>query len=239
MAQIRHEHTQDFSALRIVFENGHLLVLDKPYDMNVHGGKDTLDALVKEYLSENSPKPKSLSFSPGPLHRLDRKTSGLIVFSKSLEGSQAFSKAVACHSMTKSYYAVLQGFLDSPEIWEDYIYAKEEPGNQFHRVKCAAMPPEPSDPEFGGWKKAVSKAEPLAAGVCRLKSKNEGNGNEIMVTLAKITIETGRKHQIRAQSSLHSHPLLGDTAYGGSAVKETLKKNGINSPRDGGRTFRI
>ena len=90
--------------LNIVFENEHLLIIDKPYGCSVHGSeKSSLQSLDKEVLAwyqerESHKNPaqgeKSLSFRPGPLHRLDRNTSGLLVFSLSLEDARWFSESI-------------------------------------------------------------------------------------------------------------------------------------------------
>ncbi len=194
----------------IVFENENLLVINKPYDVNVHGDKDALDFQVRAYLQKtyDATFPHSLSFSPGPLHRLDRKTSGLLVFSKSLAGARWFSENINSHAVEKAYCAILQGHLEASASWKDFIYSKEEEGNNFHTVKC-------SDKALSSeWKNAESYVRPLAYGQL---------GNQPL-TLAEIVIKTGRKHQIRAQSSFHGFPLLGDTAYGAKEIKEKALK---------------
>ena len=205
---------KDFSAnkglaaektLRIIYEDENFLIINKPYDINVHGSSKentALDSLVRFYLLSNS-KSQDLAFTPGSLHRLDRKTSGLLVFSKSLNGARWFTKQLNNHKIKKTYCAVLQGKLTKEEKWTDYIFSQEESGKQFHTVLCSSEKKE-------GWKEAKSKACPLAYGKYEDK----------IITLAKIEIETGRKHQIRAQSALHGFPLLGDSSYGGCKIKD-------------------
>jgi 23S rRNA-/tRNA-specific pseudouridylate synthase len=90
----------------VVFENDHLLVVYKEAGMLAHGAGG-LDESVLSYLEGKLPP--SLSFAPGPLHRLDRGTSGLLTFSKSLAGAQAFSSALAGREIGKRYLGVLQG----------------------------------------------------------------------------------------------------------------------------------
>ena len=75
----------------IVFENEHIIIINKPYNINVHGDKNSLDKIVEQYY-ENKGINSSLSFKPGPLHRLDRNTTGLIAFSMSLEGQDGLQK---------------------------------------------------------------------------------------------------------------------------------------------------
>ena len=213
-----------------VFKNSFVRILNKPYGMSVHGGgtSDTacLEQIVKaQFVPENA----SLSFRPGPLHRIDRHTTGLVVFSQSLKGANVFSKMIQNHVVKKEYLAVLCGNLTSPETWEDALAAADDSHNKtdsvnFHTMKIterAVLQSSPncdfrnglsdtdvseangSDGKSG--KIARTKVTPVAHGIYK--------GADI--TLALVEIETGRKHQIRCQCAEHGYPLLGDTAYGG------------------------
>ena len=198
------ENKSENVKLNILFENENFLVINKPYNVSVHGNKDSLDALVRSYV-----KTDSLSFSPGPLHRLDKKTSGILVFSKSLAGARWFTENISEHTISKVYCAVLEGKLEEEECWNDWVRSKEESGNFFHTVECSS---EKKGPE---WKNAQSCARPLAYGLLDGKT----------VTLAEIKIKTGRKHQIRVQSSFHGYPLAGDISYGGHKLPQKLSRD--------------
>ena len=194
------------SPLNIVFENDHLLIIDKPYDRTVHGKddgiyKDVLSYLeVKSDASQDSTIEKSLSFRPGPLHRLDRRTTGLLVFSKSIEGARWFSDGIKNHTIHKKYYGLAEGELNETEVWQDFLSDSENSSSEgFYTVE-----------ENEDGLKAETIARPVAKG--KVKGKN--------ITLIEYSIKTGRKHQIRAQSALHKHPLSGDSAYGGQKQKE-------------------
>ena len=189
-------------ALDIVFENEHLLIINKPFDRTVHGEKDGLYKDVLAYWNKNCKDvTDSLSFKPGPLHRLDRRTTGLLVFSKSLEGARWFSDCIKNHTVQKGYYALLNGNLTGEVYWEDYIQASEDDElNGFHTVKVISG----TDKAQNNGCKAVTIARPLCHGIFKGQA----------VTLAEVDIKTGRKHQIRAQSSFHGFPLFGDSAYG-------------------------
>ena len=188
--------------LKIVFENEHLLIIDKPYDRTVHGEKDGLYKDVLEYLSDKKEK-TSLSFRPGPLHRLDRRTTGLLVFSKSIEGAHWFSEGIKNHTIHKKYIGLAEGTLAASEYWEDCLGANTENDNTSKNDGFFTVE-ENEDGQL-----AQTQATPLAYG--KLNGKP--------VTLVEYAIKTGRKHQIRAQSSIHKHPLAGDKAYGGSQLK--------------------
>lgn len=196
------EKSAESRSLNIVFENDNFLVLNKPYDVPVHSGgragKSALDVMVREYLSDSGALSRSVSFSPGPLHRLDRKTSGLIVFSKSLAGARWFSERVRTRSVKKTYHAVILGHLPKEKKWKDYILCDNSGGDGFHTVDCRNERP------GAAWKIALTSARP----------EGYGQHDGMDVTLAEVSIQTGRKHQIRAQCASHGYPLLGDTAYG-------------------------
>lgn len=194
------------SPLNIVFENDHLLIIDKPYDRTVHGKDDGIYKEVLSYLevksdaSQDSTIEKSLSFRPGPLHRLDRRTTGLLVFSKSIEGARWFSDGIKNHTIHKKYYGLAEGELNETEVWQDFLSDSENSSSEgFYTVE-----------ENEDGLKAETIARPVAKG--KVKGKN--------ITLIEYSIKTGRKHQIRAQSALHKHPLAGDSAYGGQKQKE-------------------
>ena len=190
--------------LNIVFENEHLLIINKPYGISVHGssGKenDGLDKQVLAYYQKKySSNKNSLSFRPGPLHRLDRNTTGLLVFSLSLEGAKWFSEGIKNHIIQKKYLGLVQGRLEEKQSWEDRLSASDKEDESFHTVI--------KDDEGV---LAQTIACPLAYG--KLNGKD--------VSLVEFAIKTGRKHQIRVQSSIHKHPLAGDTAYGAFKITD-------------------
>lgn len=193
----------------IVLRTQELLFLNKPYDLPVQkskAGERALNVLVQEdydfFNSQNTRK--SLSFRTGPLHRLDRRTTGLIAFSQNLEGAQAFSKAIQEHRIKKTYLAIVEGALEKTETWTEKISRNEKDLNssKFHTVSVNSG--------SKNSKESSTTAIPLAYG------KYKG----IQVSLVKFIISTGRTHQIRAASAYHSHPLLGDTVYGARQISE-------------------
>jgi len=168
----------------LVLASADLLFLNKPRGMLVHGD-DSLELRVREALRERSRG--SMSFSPGPLHRLDRNSSGLVVFPRSAEGGRAFSALLRERRVEKRYIALVEGELEGRETWTDRLERDME--RHLSRVDEAGTP-------------ALSEALPLIAskGLC----------------LALVIIRTGLTHQIRVQASSRGHPLAGDLKYGGS-----------------------
>lgn len=196
--------------LLIVFQNEDLLVINKPYDIPVHGSANSLEKSAAEFYRRNFPHRKSISFTPGPLHRLDRKTTGLLAFSLSLKGARWFSENIASHSIKKIYTAVLQGKISGAQSWNDFISKEYSEKKSFQTVKVSAeIKNEPENTEENlKFLAAKTKIRPV--------KYFSFNGTEC--TLAEIEIETGRTHQIRAQAAFHGLPLLGDTAYGGIKI---------------------
>ncbi|MBI9097782.1 MAG: RluA family pseudouridine synthase [Spirochaetaceae bacterium] len=173
---------------QIIYEDENLLALNKKKGQLVHGGRDSLEEMVRRYLEGKIPQ--SLSFRPGPLHRLDRNTSGLIFFSKSIKGAREFSSDLQSKKFIKYYIALMDGTLKGTEFWVDNLQREE-------KKKVTTV-------EYEG-QIARSTAYPIH--------------NYRGYSLALIKIETGRTHQIRAQASFHKYPLSGDTKYGGSFLK--------------------
>ena len=202
----KNEETTLKKDLEIVFQNEDILILNKPYDVLVHGSDNSLDKKVENYYKKiNQNKSKSLSFTPGPLHRLDRKTTGLLSFSLSLNGARWFSENIKNHTIQKKYVSVVQNKLLHQEEWIDYIEKKSDKDNsKFHKVEVSKLK------ENDEQKKCITKITPVKYG----KYKNKD------ITFVEIEIKTGRMHQIRAQASFHNHPLLGDTAYGGLKLED-------------------
>lgn len=175
----------------ILLETEDLLFLNKPAGVLVHDGPESLEASVRHFLA--SRLAPSLSFLPGPLHRLDRNTSGVIAFSKSLRGAQAFSQALGAGRIHRSYLAVMEGDIGRSTQWEDRL-GRDSASRTSNRG-------DEEDPL------AITVIEPVACA-----------GN---LSLARLSLLTGRTHQIRVQASLHGHPLAGDKKYGSRTAQNT------------------
>lgn len=166
----------------IILENVNILALNKPPGILVHGA-DSLQNIAREYLAPG--ERASLSFTPGPLHRLDRNTSGLLLFGKSTTGAARFSSLLKNHSVRKEYLALLEGRLARDATWTDRL-RRDKRGNRTYQseegreVECTVTP------------------------ICQSEE----------ASLVLVTMRSGFTHQIRAQAAIHLHPLLGDSKYG-------------------------
>lgn len=168
--------------IEILWEDRDLFIVNKPRGRLVHG-ENGLDEEVRAYLEPSLPP--SLSFQPGPLHRLDRNTSGILVFSRSLIGARLFTEGLQKGHFVKLYLALLDGALREEQIWEERLHRE---GGITRIDQTRGVP-------------AKTAVFPLA--------------HSPHHTLAVMRLYTGRTHQIRAHAAHHRHPLTGDKKYGG------------------------
>jgi 23S rRNA pseudouridine1911/1915/1917 synthase len=182
------------SAPSILFEDTHLLVLSKPAGL-LSQGERTGDANLVDWLREYLGRPYV-----GLVHRLDRNTSGAMVVAKRTKSANRLSEALREGKLEREYLAWVEGYvprLGEPLRWE-HLLEKDERTNRV-RVLTPVRPG-----KAGTGKPAILTARPLQAGAW--------DGQP--VSLLRLKLETGRSHQIRAQSSHEGFPLLGDRKYG-------------------------
>ena len=122
--------TNAFKSVKIetVFENDDIKFINKNYDENVQD-KNFIDSI-------NAQNSSSLSFKSGPLHRLDRKTTGLLAFSKSLKGALWFSNSIKNHTIKKLYLGIIENHLEKETIWRDNI-TQNATKDAFYTMKVA------------------------------------------------------------------------------------------------------
>lgn len=186
--------------LENVFINENIRIINKPYGIPVQPSQKSpfsLSQIIENDYKSIHLKTNSISFTPGPLHRLDKNTTGLLVFSQSIDGAQKFSQALKDGIIEKNYLTILQGNLVKNLYLENYI--KKNNSSSFHTVSVYEKP-------ISDGSLAKTNVFPISNG----KIKN------IDVTFAKVQILTGKTHQIRSQCAFAGFPLLGDTAYNGS-----------------------
>lgn len=100
------------SSIEVLCETNDLLIINKPIGVTVHGS-NSIDSLIPQSIQAKN----SLSFKSGPLHRLDKDTSGLLVFSKTLYGAQWFSEQIAKHTIQKIYLGIVVNALNQDTTW--------------------------------------------------------------------------------------------------------------------------
>ena len=192
-----HNAPQDIP-LTIVFEDEHLLVVDKPAGLVVHPAAGNLDGtLVNALLHHCGGSLSGIGgvARPGIVHRIDKDTSGLLVVAKSDVAHEGLARQFAAHSVDRRYLAIVSGVPKSSEGMIDAPLARS-PTN---RKKIAIV--EAKDLNRRG-KRAVTHWR-------RLDVLEDA-------ALVECRLETGRTHQVRVHMASIGHPLVGDPVYGRS-----------------------
>ncbi|NQZ58516.1 MAG: RluA family pseudouridine synthase [Lentisphaeraceae bacterium] len=178
----------------IIYEDEHMLVVNKPAGMVVHPGAGVHDGTLVNALlgySEETFRPMDEEGRPGIVHRLDKETSGLLLVAKTRKTKEKLSKAFAKRNVEKYYIALVRGHIRMGRgTLESYIGRSKE-----NRQKMASY----EDDEERG-KLAITHYKVMA--------QNQG------ASLVKVKIETGRTHQIRVHMSSMGFPVIGDKLYG-------------------------
>ena len=188
-----HNEPQDIP-LTIVFEDEHLLVVDKPAGLVVHPAAGNFDGtLVNALLHHCAGKLSGIGgvARPGIVHRIDKDTSGLLVVAKTDVAHEALAKQFEAHSIGRRYLAIVNGVPTASEGKIDAPLARS-PAN---RKKIAIV-------EGARGKRAVThwKRRQILRGAA----------------LIECRLETGRTHQVRVHMASIGHPLVGDPVYGRS-----------------------
>lgn len=177
--------------LQVLFEDNHVIIVNKRAGDIVQGdktGDKPLSDVVKDYIKEKYNKPGNVYL--GVVHRLDRPTTGIVVFAKTSKALTRLNKLFANKEVHKTYWAVVK---NKPEIENDTLthWLKKNPKNN----KSTAF-----DKEIEGSKMAILHYK-------LIKKLNT-------YYLLEIHLETGRHHQIRSQLSKIGSPIKGDLKYG-------------------------
>ncbi len=194
------ELTPEPMELKVVYEDPHLIVVDKPPGLVVHPGPGHSKGTLVHGLLHHIPDLKGIGGveRPGIIHRLDKDTSGLIVAAKDDAAHQALSQAFKSRLVEKTYLALLLG---DPR-WDEKEAREPLARHQVHRKKIAVDP----------------KGRP-ALSLFRVRQRLSGP-----LVLAEVEIKTGRTHQIRVHAAHLGHPVLGDPVYGSRSRERSLSK---------------
>ena len=197
----------------ILYQDQALLIVRKPSGLAVQTaaiGKPDVVSELKNALADRGRKGKDEPYL-GIIHRLDQPVEGLLVFAKTKEAAAALTSQLARGELKKRYYAVVCGQPpnDQGEL-VDYLYKDK---NQRAQILS------PADSHFKEARRAV-----LHYRICQKIAFGD-----FRLSLAEISIETGRFHQIRAQMAHAGMPLLGDVKYGNEESFQAAEKLGIGS----------
>lgn len=174
--------------LEILYEDNHIIVIVKPVGVLSqadHTGNLDMLTIIKKYLKEKYSKPGDVYL--GLVQRLDKNTSGIMVFAKTSKAAARLSEQIRNHKLIKNYLAIVEGKIAENGVLKNYLVKDEKIVKSFVSNKLS--------------------------GKLALLDFNRLNYKDGL-SLALIKLHTGRHHQIRVQFANINHPLYGDKLYG-------------------------
>jgi 23S rRNA pseudouridine1911/1915/1917 synthase len=186
---------------RVVYEDNHLLIVEKPPNLLTQGdatGDECLVDKMKRYVKEKYRKPGEVYLSP--VHRMDRPVGGLVALARTGKAAARLSEQLRAHAMRREYLAVVRG-ADLPEAGTLTDWLQK-------------------DARTGSVTSAPEGAPDAREAVLRWQRLATDAGTD--TALIAVQLETGRKHQIRAQLAHAGHPVVQDMRYGSGEPGEPV-----------------
>jgi len=219
--------------LEIIYEDEHLMALNKQADLMVHPARGKWTGTLVNALVYYGQKWSSINgaWRPGILHRLDRNTTGVMLVAKSDEAHWRVARQFENRTIQKTYMAVIHGV---PELLADVI---DMPigRDRYVREKQAVRK------ESNGGRAAMTKYEvqevfesPAEALLEESKFAVDRRNKKppTKFSLVKLTPKTGRTHQLRVHLAAIGHPIVGDTMYGGRVFRKgdfTMERQALHA----------
>lgn len=198
------ESKVDYSRLDIVYEDKHLMLINKPIGLLTQKEDKKSISVIDmaiSYLQDKGEYDPNIDIGtkPGLCNRLDRNTSGLVIVGKNLNALQQLNKAIREHEVDKFYMTLAKGEVKEPIVLDNYL-VKDSVTNKvsIHQKRLENST------------HVKTRIKPI---------RTFGN-----YTLCEIQLITGKSHQIRAHMSSIHHPILGDSKYGDSMENLRFKK---------------
>ncbi|MBW9152066.1 RluA family pseudouridine synthase [Clostridium estertheticum] len=196
--------------LKITFEDANILMVEKWPGVLVHAdkkdGEPTLTDYALSYLFDKGDyKPENeITFTPAPCNRLDRNTSGMVIFGKNFKSLKLLNEMIRDRNIEKYYMALVSGRIKDG-IYEGYIYKNEDAN-----ISQVFKEPKPDTKRIAMEVKTIESCGTFS--------------------LLDINLLTGRSHQLRAHLSMLGNPILGDPKYGNKKINSFFNnKYGLDS----------
>jgi 23S rRNA pseudouridine1911/1915/1917 synthase len=196
------------SRFRVLYEDEHLLAVDKPSGLPVLPGGHHLESTLLAHVRARFPAERALS----PLHRLGRATSGIVLFARTESASRAMTRSFATRRVTKVYRALVAGLGMASEKVVDVPIGRipYAPTGELYAAKPDGAP---------------------SRSIFRTIAEDPSTAR----SLVEVQIVTGRPHQIRIHAAAIGHPLAGDPLYVAGGGPRALDSGGRGAlPGDGG-----
>ena len=179
--------------LDIVYEDENILIINKPANIEVTGAKSLTEIINKKYTN--------CEFKPQPCHRIDRNTTGLVMFAKNEKSLEILLEKFKNHEIEKHYLALVYGIPNKKEErLEAYLFKDNKKAYVYI-----------SDTLKKGYQKIITSYK-----VLETRKDN--------TALLDVEIETGRTHQIRAHLAHMGYPIIGDGKYGKNQINKQFGK---------------
>jgi len=214
---------------RIAYEDDQVLIVNKPKGLLVHGDarekSNTLANQVCGYLQEKGEydPARERTFAPAPVNRIDRNTSGLVIFGKTAEALRQLTKLIRERDRIRKFYlAIAAGTIDSELVLTGAL-SKDKETNRVRIVEAAE-----GHAAAAGQAEGQVDIKPGATtqpAETRVRPVRPGR----RVSLIEAELITGRTHQIRVHLAGAGHPLAGDPKYGDPKVNEDCRRYGVSS----------
>jgi 23S rRNA pseudouridine1911/1915/1917 synthase len=205
----------DDIALNVLFEDGHIIVLNKSPGIIVHPARSEnrgtmINALAYHFANRSSGELSTVGGEfarPGVVHRLDRNTSGCIIFAKTDQAHWKMGHQFEYRTVDKRYLAVVHGHVKPDTQTIDLPLGPHQSKSKGLREKRVVRHDDLGKPSIT---------------VCRVRERYTLGSSKY--SLVELELKTGRTHQIRVHLSHHEHPIVGDDMYGG---RPFVSKDGL------------
>lgn len=180
--------------LEVLYEDNHLLVVNKPAQlptMGVAADRASLLSIAKQYIGQKYKKPGNVYL--GIVSRLDAPVTGVVLMARTSKAAARLSEQFRTRTVEKTYWAIVVGEPKTNETTLHHFLRHDERHRKVHTT--SANTPDATE------------------AILKYRLLNQGPE----MALLEVAPETGRKHQIRVQLAKHGHPIIGDRKYGSEA----------------------